>query len=202
MPLLSKIRGAVVAVAVLLIGGALLSGPRDQAAIGGPTALPSPRSVPPETASLVLETFTSTLHGYSIQHPQSWRSTPATRSWTAGLVIPHAAYTDTFHPERTTPGAAVAIAARPIQDGVTALEWMNDWARYREALGGPCVGPASAWKVASVAGASARRIEGVCDFAQAGQSFAELAWVIDGTAYVISGTPSVVDSMAASFQAP
>ncbi|HEY7701569.1 MAG TPA: hypothetical protein VIB02_04590 [Candidatus Limnocylindrales bacterium] len=203
-----KLLAGAAASLVLLIGAVLFLGPRDgQRSVGAPIATPSssPSATgePSPSASPALETFTSPKYGYSIKHPESWRSTPATRSWTAGQVVPDATHTDTFHPEGTTLGAVVAIAARPIPDGAGDLDWMDDWTRYREGLGGPCFGPASAWTAASVAGVPARRIEAPCDFAQAGQSdFAEYVWVVDGIGYVITGTPSVVDGMVATFQAP
>jgi hypothetical protein len=203
-----KLLAGAAASLVILVCAVLFLGPREgQRSVGAPTATPSPTPIatgePSPTASPALESFTSPKYGYSILHPVSWRATPATRSWTAGQVVPDAIHTDTFHPEGTTLGAVVAIAARPIPDGVSDLDWMDDWARYREGLGGPCFGPASAWTDASVASVPARRIEAPCAFAQAGQSdFAEYVWVVDGIGYVITGTPSVVDGMVASFRAP
>jgi hypothetical protein len=206
-----KLLAGAAASIVLLIGAVLFLGPRDgQRSVGAPSSTPTPTATPLETpesspaASPALETFTSTVYGYTIQHPASWRARPATERWTADEVVkPSVAFTDSFHPEATTLGAGVAMAARPIPDGTTAEAWMADWARFREETGGPCFGPASAWTDASVASAPARRIEALCDFAQAGQAdFAEYAWVVGGIGYVITGTPSVVDLMAASFEAP
>jgi hypothetical protein len=204
MPFPTKLLGVAAVVAVLLIGGALLLGPRDQRSVGGPSATASPTAEPTASPSPALESFTSPLYGYSIQHPASWRSTPATERWTAGLlVMPDVPYTDTFHPQGTTLGAAVSMAAQPIPEGTSAAVWMSDWARFREETGGACFGPASDWTDATVGGVRARRLQAPCDFAQAGQAdFVEYAWVVDGSGFVVTGTPSVVDLMVGSFEAP
>jgi hypothetical protein len=211
MPTTLKYLAVAAALLVVLIGGAFAVGMGGSIAPFPPQPTPAPTPSPTATTSpsaaaspAAPEAFSSPLYGYSVSHPASWRATPATDRWSPGsTVMPDVAYTDTFHPEGTTVGAAVAIAAQSIPSGVSASDWMADWAAFREETGGPCFGPASAWTDASVASAPARRIEAPCDFAQAGQAdFAEYAWVVDGTGYVISGTPSVVDLMVASFEAP
>jgi hypothetical protein len=179
--------GAVVTVIAVAVALSLIAPQFDV----GPS--PSHAGTPSPARTVALETFTSSQYGYSVEHLASWIARPATDQWPEGaLVEPDVSFTDTFHPQGTTLGAAVAIAA----------QWMADWATFRETTGGPCFGPASAWVDATVAGVPARRIEAPCDFAQAGQAaFAEYAWVIDGTGYVITGTPTIVDQMVASFRA-
>lgn len=190
---------AAALVAVVAVGGALyVIGQRPGP---GPAVTPTPTAA----ATMATERFTSPLYGYTVEILEPWGSLAATERWPAGAVVdPDQAYVDRFKPSSSPLGAAVMMAAQPIPEGTTALAWMTGWAEQREANGGMCAGPASGWTDATVAGAAARRFEGPC-LPQSGvtTNFVELVWVIDGTGYIITGAPpSVVELMAASFEAP
>jgi len=207
---------AVALVAVIAVGGAIyLIGPRLGVGTASPTPLVSPTpalptAVTPTTAptpgdSVALLSYTSAAYGYTVDYAQTWTVVPASGTWPPGGVIdPSQAYVDRFSPLGSPVGVFVGIAGQPLPDGSTALEWMTAWATEREARGGPCVGPASAWVDATVSGVAARRIEAPCSpEVGAPTNFVEYAWVIDDTGYVITGSPvSAVEAMVASFQAP
>lgn len=80
---------AVAAVAVLALGlvGLNLLSQRSSSGVGGQTtASPSPTTSPsgsPSTSAppTLSETFTSTIHGISIDYPGAWSAAPATKPW-------------------------------------------------------------------------------------------------------------------------
>ena len=93
MPFPYKILGAAAALAVVLVGGALLLGPRgDQSTIGGsspsptPSATPVPSPTPSASANLLdtatWTTYVSDRYGFSIAHPADWTEVPADHDWT------------------------------------------------------------------------------------------------------------------------
>ena len=94
MPLPHKFLGAAAALAVVLVGGALLLGPgSDQGTIGGSSPSPTPSTTPAPSASpsaavgrpidtSTWTTYTSGQYGFSIGHPADWTVIPATRAWT------------------------------------------------------------------------------------------------------------------------
>lgn len=198
---------ATAVVAAIAIGG-LVYVVYPRPAPGSPSPTPGVSSTPSPSATaaptLELVTFTSSQFRYSISVPILWNAVPATEPWaTEPIVEPDTAYVDTFHPRGTVLGASVAIAAQALPPATGAAQWLADYARTRETSGGPCFGPASAWTDSTVAGMPARRIDAPCDVALAAQAaFVEYAFVVDGTGYVITGTPTIVELMVATFVAP
>jgi hypothetical protein len=195
---------AVVVVVVGFAGVRLVTPPTAPGATPTPTATASPTSTGPATTpseTTELEAFTSTRYGYTVQHPASWGVSAATEDWPAGTIAdPNLSSTDRLRPA-ASPLAIVAIAAQPIPDAATGADWLADYAALRESVGGPCVGPASDWTDATLAGLPARRIEGRCNADGGSANFVEYAFVIDRTGFVITGNvPSVVELIAASFQ--
>jgi len=79
---------AIAAVVVLAIGAVGLSLlPRSSSGVGGqPTLSPSPTpslspSPDPSAPPPLSETFSSTMHGFSIDYPTGWATAPATQPW-------------------------------------------------------------------------------------------------------------------------
>jgi hypothetical protein len=93
MPVPYKLLSAAAALAVVLVGGVLLLGPRgDPSAIGGssPSPTPSPSAAPsatPTASANLLDTATWTTYvsdryGFSIAHPADWTEVPGDHDWT------------------------------------------------------------------------------------------------------------------------
>jgi len=93
MPFPYKVLGAAAVLAVVLVGGALLLGPRgDQSNVGGSSPSPTPPATlvpsPTPTASGVdpldtatWTTYVSQRYGFSIAHPASWEERPSDHVW-------------------------------------------------------------------------------------------------------------------------
>jgi hypothetical protein len=92
MPLPYKLLSAAAALAVVLVGGALLFGPRsDQNTIGGsspsptPSVTPVPSPTPTASANLLdtatWTTYVSERYGFSIAHPADWTEVPGDHDW-------------------------------------------------------------------------------------------------------------------------
>jgi hypothetical protein len=162
---------------------------------------PSPSPATTQAPTIELAEFTSTRYGYTVRYPAGWSTRPATESWPAGTIVdPNRTDSDQFRPS-TSPAAIIAIAAQAVPDGTPAASWLADYAALRESTGGPCFGPASAWTDATVAGSPARRIQAPCAADAGALEFVEYAFIVDGTAYVITGNvPSVVETMIATMQ--
>jgi hypothetical protein len=81
----SAVVGAAV-VAVLIVGGVLLTRGPTTIDIGGPPAASSLPSAPPSATPALTDTsnwvpFTSERYGYEIEHPPTWIATPAAADW-------------------------------------------------------------------------------------------------------------------------
>ena len=110
--LVGLIAAAVVAVAAVGTVLVLASGNDDSGqapAATLPIPSPAPPSVAPTTAPAVAvpvgwSDHTSSRFGYSIQHPQDWRVTPATKNWpSSGFPDPHGTEIDRFAPSADSP---------------------------------------------------------------------------------------------------
>ena len=93
MPLPYKLLSAAAALAVVLVGGALLLGTRsEQSAISGPSPSPTPSVTPVPSPTLTASanlldtatwtTYVSNRYGFSIGHPAGWTVVPADHDWT------------------------------------------------------------------------------------------------------------------------
>jgi hypothetical protein len=126
--------GAAAVVVALFVGAQLLGSPSGGlggapsqtpgASVAEPTATsepsPSPISAPPLTQS-----FTSTLHGYSVSYPEGWTAQAATEPWTEStfplnFYLPHA---DLLYDPTRTDNLFLTIASQPIGDSTP-----EDWA--------------------------------------------------------------------------
>jgi hypothetical protein len=145
-------------------------------------------------------TFTSALFGYTVDLQGSWTVTPATERWPAGSRLePDQADADWFRLD----GSAAAIAAQDIPEGTTAAGWLARWEQIREDIGGHCFGSATPWTATMVGDFEARRIVWECDNPENAQSnWTEYVFPVSDMGFVISGTPSLVETLAASFRTP
>lgn len=194
---------AVVATAIVLVGGVLLTGPAAPGPVvtaptPTPTVAASPSSAvdPSPTPAASPTTYTSAQYGYTIEHPPAWRPTPATEAWRSGDIVGKEAYVDQFYAPPTGVGVTFAgIAAQPLPAGTDAATWMTEYAERLEAFDRPCGGPASAWTDVVVAGVPGRRLIAECE----PEPSTEVVFVIDGVGYVMTGQSGVIDQMLASF---
>jgi hypothetical protein len=178
--------------------------PRPSAA--GPTIAPSLPPAATAQATLELVTFTSPLHGFSFAYPAAWEVVPATAQWQRGeYVLPGDPSIDSIFPEGSRLAAQGGIAVQPLPPGMSADEWLAEWAELRSASRACDMDP-DAWTDTVVDGAAGRRIEAECTVAggfHSDASVLEVAWVIDRTGYLaISVPPSIGEILVASFQAP
>ena len=81
--------GAAAVVVLVFIGAQLFGSPSGGTGLGGeptataePTATPAPSPSPPASAPPLTQSFTSTLHGYSVSYPEGWTAQAATEPWT------------------------------------------------------------------------------------------------------------------------
>ena len=122
----------VAAVVVALLIGIRVLGPSTPGGVGSaPSATPSPTPAPTApsqshgVALSLTQTFTSTMHGFSVSYPEGWIARAATEPWTDRPAVP----------EFSNPGLDVLqdpvlgdhlflnIASRPIGD-TTPADWM------------------------------------------------------------------------------
>ena len=82
---------AAAVVAVVFIGSQFLGSnpggqaprpPQSRRRRAEPTATPEPSPSPPTSAPPLTQSFTSTLHGYSVSYPEGWTAQAATEPWT------------------------------------------------------------------------------------------------------------------------
>ncbi len=156
-----------------------------------PTVTPSPTQPP--------VSFTSPLYSYTVSWPPGggWDVTPATVPWPEGAGISDA-YADSF---RGPAGAYqdfddVYVLAQPVPEGMTSDAWMLGYAQRMAASARDCKGPVDAWTNAVVGSLAIRRIDLVCQEIR----LSDVAFVVDGTAYVISGNQEVIALFLDTFQ--
>lgn len=198
---------AAAAVVAVAVGGLFIlnSGPSGPGNAGGqptptlaPTASPvlshAPAIVPSPTQPPL--SFTSPLYGYTVSWPagDGWDVTPATVRWPAGsdpipdyFAGPAGAYQDFDD---------VYVAAQPVPEGMTPEAWLLDYAEQVAASGRDCKGPVDAWTDADVGSLAVRRIDLVCQEIR----LSDVAFVVDGTGYVMSGNRDVIALFLHTFQ--
>jgi hypothetical protein len=81
---------------------------------------PSPTSAPPLT-----QTFTSTLHGFSMSYPEGWTAQAATEPWTGAQVNFGEPPADTLYDPTLTDHLFLSMASQPIGDS-TPDDWVAE----------------------------------------------------------------------------
>ncbi len=175
----------------LYVGGR--SVPRSTSAPSSPVSTPSPEA----------NAVASTLYRYSVQVPSSWVVTFATSPWRGNSTLDtDATETDIFRAGPQSDAPAASIRGQVLESGVTAAAWLENWkAREGADAGGRCFGSRSAWSTATVDGVAAWYFRFRCESGQdpAG-NYDDYGFVVGDEAYVISGAPSMVDVLTASFK--
>ena len=82
MRLSLAIGSTAIALMIVVVGAALLRGLPSQPGVGAPS--PDPTPSPQNSPRSGEPTFTSTIHGISIDYPSAWQTRPATEAWTGG----------------------------------------------------------------------------------------------------------------------
>ena len=202
--------GRIAAVAmVAILGTSLLActtsapGPESQV----PAFTASPTTTPPTTAPTAGPSnpptanptqivgpgpFTSPLYGYTVTLPDGWGIvTPATVRWPQGATTGHnPTYHDWFEgPSAEEDFGGVLVASQPLPAGMSADEWLLDQAKRQAASGRDCKGPAEDWIDAVVGSLEIRRIDLECI---GGSRLSDVAFVIDGVGYMMSGNQVVL----------
>jgi hypothetical protein len=179
---------AVIAVGALAVG----------AGVGGPSPSPSPTATVTPTPSTGPFSFTSPLYGYSVTVPAGWRVTPSTAAWRPG-----ARPTFDVFAAPVSQGDEyddVSIAAQPVPDGMTPKDWLLAFAQAQEASSRTCKGPADDWTDAFVGSLAIRRLDLRCTGVGYDLRLLDVAFVVDGTGYVMSGNPTVIGQFLEEFQ--
>jgi hypothetical protein len=195
------------AIAIAVLGGMLLFGrPSAGPSVGGgPTPTSSPSASPSVSAPTAPSptqppaSFTSPLYGYTISWPPGggWDVTPGTVPWREGtspndtsvdwFLGPAGAYADFDN---------VAVAAQPVPEGTTPDAWLLDYAERVAASGRDCKGSVDAWTDATIGPLTIRRLDLVCQEIRV----SDVAFVIDGTGYVMSGNREAIALFLETFQ--
>lgn len=130
---------AVVGILVIALGAAYLGRNASGGVGGGPaaTATPSPTATATESAAPTPEsaaptpvptvppltqTFTSSLHGYSIKYPAGWTAIPATAAWPPG---PGLTWGNAGLDELRGATARLVGTSQPLAAGQSAEAWMR-----------------------------------------------------------------------------
>lgn len=137
------------AIAILLVGGALLLHPGSNIGVGGPSptihptasAMPSASAAASPPAVLTLtNTFTSARHGYSVHYPSGWTVKDATKPWAA---IGQNNWGSGINDELSNSTARFSGASQPLSKGQTADQWMTAYANG---------GATSSWATVAIGG--------------------------------------------------
>jgi hypothetical protein len=136
---------AVVIIAVIAInllpGSPAPGGQPTLSATPEPTATPEPSASPPASAPPLTQSFTSTLHGYSVSYPEGWSSQAATEPWTGMFPLSFLApQIDFLYDPTLTDHLFLAIASQPIGDA-TPDDWIAAQMESEEGCGAPTTEP-------------------------------------------------------------
>jgi hypothetical protein len=118
-------RGRLAATVLAVLLGAC-AGPGGQpTSSGGSTATQKATAEPTPSLTLATQTFTSTVHGFSVSYPEAWTAQPATEPWTDGafpLSFP-TPQVDWLYDPTLKSSLFLAIASQPISDS-TPEDWV------------------------------------------------------------------------------
>jgi hypothetical protein len=142
--------------------------------------------------------FTSPLYHYTVSRPGDWVVTPATVPWPAATTLgTNPATLDWFEgPAAEEDYVRVIVAAQPVPAGMTAADWMLDNAERQAASGRDCKGAVDAWTDAIVGSLAIRRVDLTCY----GMGLSDVAFVVNGTGYVMSGNQPVIALFLSTFE--
>jgi hypothetical protein len=119
MPVMYRVAAAALALVVLAGAGGVIYLNSRGALVGGPAASPSPTASPsPSTSAqdsppLLETTFSSTIHGVSIDYPSGWQTRPATEPWTGGDLSFDSPAADVLHDPTLGDRVYLLLASQP-----------------------------------------------------------------------------------------
>lgn len=150
------------------------------------------------TASQPPASFTSPLYGYTVSRPADWVVTPATVPWQVATTLGtnHATFDSFEGPAAEEDYVRVIVAAQPVPTAMTPADWMLDNAQRQAASGRDCKGAVDAWADAIVGELEIRRVDLTCY----GMGLSDVAFVVDGTGYVMSGNQPVIALFLDTFE--
>ena len=122
--------------------------------------------------------------------PADWVVRPATVPWPEGTTTGHdPAYHDWFEgPSAEEDFGGVVVASQPVPVAMTTDPWTLDNAERQAASTRDCKGPVDAWYETVVGSLTISRIDLECfDIL-----LSDVAFVVDGTGYVMSGNQVVL----------
>ncbi|HEX8026727.1 MAG TPA: hypothetical protein VF484_11040 [Candidatus Limnocylindrales bacterium] len=198
---------ASAAIVALVVGGSYLLLRQPSVGPGAsPSVTPSPSPTGIPIGVGLTQPFISPRYGYTVQVPIAWQAAPATSDWhptdgTADLDNPMA---DVFQIGPAADGIRAEIVAETQPIGATSASWTAQWERFR-VPGGNCLGHASPWVDAIVAGIPARTFSWHCGDANpvaTPKDYDEYAFLASAFGFVIHGTPSMVKQLVDSFGPP
>ena len=188
----TRLLAGAAAIAVLLVGGALLLRPTANHGVGsgvggaplatvsaGPTATASAaQSIAPSTVApsspvavpALTQSFTSARHGYSVKYPAAWTVKAATAPWPLGVQA--ASPSNPMLDEFGDPGDSsreFVVVSQPLATGVTSETWLAAYEKSAPSMPGACW-PAPAQMEKTRIGGRAAWIHGglpSCDFTEA-----------------------------------
>lgn len=167
-----------------------------------PTRAPaSPRPAPPTPfATSGTVAYTSAVHGYTVQRPAGWLVTPATEPWPDSVRLDGhiRAWFDVFEGPEAAPEfnwLVVTSQALKVTDSPDA--WLAGYANSVEASGRDCKGPAEAWTSDKVGSVEITRLDLECQ----GVRITDVAFVLDGVGYVMSGNRPAILQFLETFEA-
>lgn len=142
--------------------------------------------------------FTSPLYRYAVSRPGDWDVRPATVAWPAANTLgTNPAWVDWFEgPAAEVEYVRVLVAAQPVPTGMTRDAWILDNAERQAASGRDCKGAVEDWTDAVVGSLEIRRVDLTCY----GMGLSDVAFVVDGIGYVMSGNRPVIALFLETFE--
>lgn len=196
----STMRAAVGIAIVAVVAAGALAFSTLRSGVGGPS--PAPSATPVSTADATPPvgpfSFTSPLYGYTVTVPTGWTVTPSTAAWQS---LAQPAY-DLFKAPASQGDEYddVGIEAQPIPAGTTADSWLVAYAESQANSSRTCKGPAADWTDATVGWLAIRRLDLRCTGDGYDLRYLDVAFVIDGTGYAMTGNPTVIGQFLEEFE--
>jgi hypothetical protein len=128
---------AIIGLLIVAVGATYLGGGSSGGIGGGPAATqlatPTPSwapaaPLPSPSVPALTQTFTSSLHGYSVKYPAGWTVTQATAAWPLGKALgPGQAFVDFLLDATALQNATARIGgtSQPLAPGQSAETWMR-----------------------------------------------------------------------------
>ena len=189
----NSMRAAAAIAIVAIVGVGVLAFNALTTDIGRPTEAPSASAS--GTPSF---TFTSSRYGYTVDVPAEWAVNPATVPWRDGTTCCNDGEGDSFQAPRSLfpDFDSVLVAVQRVPDAMTSDDWLVQHAHQQESSGRDCKGPVEDWAETTVGSLAVRRLDLECQ----GIRLSDVAFVIDGMGYIMSGNSPVITAFLSNFR--